>query len=296
MYKLFVGQVPKNYTESDLEQLFNKYGSIQEVALVKDRRTGTSRGCCFVRFTEKESAEQAISELHNKLQLPSSRHPLQIRFANGPDKDSSGNIIRPKYEPTPDTARTKLFVGMLGRNITELQLHMIFSQFGDLDEVVLLRDPTGRSRRCAFVRLFSKEAAVAAVAALNNRIQFEDAPAPCVCKFAAEDEESETIETKQVGHSTDEQEWEEGPPGANLLIYGLQAGVTEEQLKSLFSDYGTVVSIGIYHSWSSTGEIYYARVSFNTTEAASAAFEELNGKTIDGAPMTIMKKRVQLPK
>ncbi|KAL0208584.1 hypothetical protein P9112_011171 [Eukaryota sp. TZLM1-RC] len=293
-FKLFVGQVPRSFTEHELHQLFRKYGPLQEVALVRDRKTGASRGCAFVRFSERESADAAIADLHNRLVLHNARHPLQIRYANGPERDQVAISSRPRYEPTPETAKTKLFCGMLGRNITEIQLHMMFSQFGDIDEIVLLRDATGRSRRCAFVRLKSREAAEKAVASLHERVHFDDAPAPCVCKFAAEEEQGELIRTEFLEGEGDSS-YEEGPSGANLVIYGLGPKFSVSKLLGLFSEFGTVINSTLYKSKSSQGEIYYARLAFNTAEAAVEATEALNGQEIDGCLLTVIRKKIEVP-
>ena len=60
--RLYVGNLPYSVNESDLEQLFSSYGSIGEVALIKDRETGRSKGFAFVTFNDRESAEKALEQ------------------------------------------------------------------------------------------------------------------------------------------------------------------------------------------------------------------------------------------
>jgi cold-inducible RNA-binding protein len=65
---------------------------------------------------------------------------------------------------------TKLFVGNLSYNVTENDLQDLFSQYGTVTEVNLMLDRTsGRSRGFAFVTMDPKEAADAAVQALNGK-------------------------------------------------------------------------------------------------------------------------------
>ena len=42
--KLFVGQVPKNFEEKDLEPYLSSYGPIQELTILRDRISGTHKG------------------------------------------------------------------------------------------------------------------------------------------------------------------------------------------------------------------------------------------------------------
>lgn len=60
---LFVGNVPYDYDENDIKDVFGPIGSVASVALVK-RETGESKGFCFVSYEKKEDGEKAIEELN----------------------------------------------------------------------------------------------------------------------------------------------------------------------------------------------------------------------------------------
>ncbi len=65
---------------------------------------------------------------------------------------------------------TKLYVGNLSYNTTENQLQDLFSQHGPVTSVDLIMDKfSGRPRGFGFVTMESKEAAEAAVQALNGK-------------------------------------------------------------------------------------------------------------------------------
>ena len=65
---------------------------------------------------------------------------------------------------------TKLFVGNLSFNTTENQLQDLFATHGTVTEVDLIMDKfTGRPRGFAFVTMESKEAAEAAIQAVNGQ-------------------------------------------------------------------------------------------------------------------------------
>ena len=46
--KLYVGNLPFNTTENELQELFSQAGAVQEVMLMQDKFTGKSRGFAFV--------------------------------------------------------------------------------------------------------------------------------------------------------------------------------------------------------------------------------------------------------
>src|SRR6188474_136527 len=61
--KLYVGNLPYQTTESDLQTLFETAGTVSTINIVRDRATGQARGFAFVEMSDEESATRAISEL-----------------------------------------------------------------------------------------------------------------------------------------------------------------------------------------------------------------------------------------
>lgn len=61
--KLYVGNLPYETTESDLQDLFAATGQVSTVNIVRDRATGQARGFAFVEMSDAEGARRAISEL-----------------------------------------------------------------------------------------------------------------------------------------------------------------------------------------------------------------------------------------
>lgn len=61
--KLFVGGLSWNTTDEGLRQVFERFGSIEEVKVITDRETGRSRGFGFVTFSDGEAAMNSIAEL-----------------------------------------------------------------------------------------------------------------------------------------------------------------------------------------------------------------------------------------
>jgi len=61
--KLYVGNLPYQTTESDLQTLFETSGSVASINVVRDRATGQARGFAFVEMSDAEGAQRAIKEL-----------------------------------------------------------------------------------------------------------------------------------------------------------------------------------------------------------------------------------------
>jgi RNA recognition motif-containing protein len=61
--KLYVGNLPYETTESDLQTLFEATGQVSTINIVRDRATGQARGFAFVEMSDPVGAQRAIAEL-----------------------------------------------------------------------------------------------------------------------------------------------------------------------------------------------------------------------------------------
>jgi len=63
--KLYVGNLPFSATDTEINELFSKHGTVHSVALINDRDTGRPRGFGFVEMDD-EAATAAISALNGQ--------------------------------------------------------------------------------------------------------------------------------------------------------------------------------------------------------------------------------------
>ncbi|CAN8295775.1 unnamed protein product [Cochlearia groenlandica] len=166
--KLFVGQVPKHMTETQLLALFEEISIVDEVNIIKDKITRASRGCCFVICPSREEADKLVNICHNKKTLPGASSPLQVKYADG-------ELERLEH---------KLFVGMLPKNVTEAEVLSLFGKYGTIKDVQILRGSLQTSKGCVFLKYESKEQAVAAMEAFNGKHIMEGSSVPLVVKWA----------------------------------------------------------------------------------------------------------------
>jgi len=77
----------------------------------------------------------------------------------------------------------KLFIGMLPRNLSENDLYRMFSPFGNLAEIHIMRNSDGMSKGCAFIKYTSQESALRAIERYHDRVP-PGANRPMVAKYA----------------------------------------------------------------------------------------------------------------
>jgi len=64
--RLYVGNLSFDAAESDLFDLFNGVGSVQNVEIVVNRHNMRSKGFAFVQMQSVDEAKRAVTELHDK--------------------------------------------------------------------------------------------------------------------------------------------------------------------------------------------------------------------------------------
>src|SRR4029453_14061833 len=62
--KLYVGNLPYEVGETELQELFGRAGSVESVNVMRDQATGRRRGFAFVEMNTDEEAQHAITTLN----------------------------------------------------------------------------------------------------------------------------------------------------------------------------------------------------------------------------------------
>ncbi|XP_044045101.1 CUGBP Elav-like family member 1 isoform X2 [Siniperca chuatsi] len=179
--KMFVGQIPRTWSEEQLRELFEPYGPVYEINVLRDRSQNPpqSKGCCFITYYTRKSALEAQNALHNMKILPGMHHPIQMKPA-----DSEKNNEVPFFSSTLELEDRKLFIGMISKKCNENDIRLMFSPYGQIEECRILRGPDGLSRGCAFVTFTARQMAHSAIKSMHQSQTMEGCSSPIVVKFA----------------------------------------------------------------------------------------------------------------
>ncbi|XP_022232113.2 CUGBP Elav-like family member 1 isoform X2 [Drosophila obscura] len=179
--KMFVGQIPKTWDEPRLRQMFEQFGPVHTLNVLRDKVTSISRGCCFVTYYTRKAALRAQDALHNIKTLDGMHHPIQMKPADSENRNER-----------------KLFVGMLNKKYTEADVRQLFTGHGTIEECTVLRDQAGQSKGCAFVTFATKQNAIGAIKSLHQSQTMEGCSAPLVVKFADTQKEKDQKKMQQL--------------------------------------------------------------------------------------------------
>jgi RNA recognition motif-containing protein len=64
--KIYLGNLSYEVTEEDLRLELEQYGQVESVAIIKDKRSGQSKGFGFVEMASKAEGQSAIDALNGK--------------------------------------------------------------------------------------------------------------------------------------------------------------------------------------------------------------------------------------
>jgi RNA recognition motif-containing protein len=62
--KLYVGNLPYQTGEAELQELFSQAGSVESVRVMRDMATGRARGFAFVEMATDEEAQKAATQFN----------------------------------------------------------------------------------------------------------------------------------------------------------------------------------------------------------------------------------------
>lgn len=140
---LFVASLDEQTTESDLEQLFGKFGEILKIKLLKDH---VSRPYAFVQFASADDASDAIE--HTKGFTINDRR-LRVERAR---------------------VNRTLFIAKIPRHMQANQLKEIVEEYGDVESVTIIKNhQTNKSKGCGFVKFSFREDAAQALVELKEK-------------------------------------------------------------------------------------------------------------------------------
>ena len=118
---LYVANLPQSITARRLTSMFAEYGKINDVKLLLDIATGSSRGIGFIMYEDPESAKEAVNKMHRLL---IEGHLIQCRYAEKNTEKKYSKI----------TGKT-VYVRNIPKTSNKAAILSYFSRIGDVTEI-----------------------------------------------------------------------------------------------------------------------------------------------------------------
>ncbi|EOX98309.1 Poly(A) binding protein 8 [Theobroma cacao] len=265
---IFIKNLDKGIDHKALHDTFSAFGNILSCKVATDS-SGQSKGYGFVQFDNEESAQKAIEKLNGML-----LNDKQVYV---------GHFVR-KQERDTAISKTKfnnVYVKNLSESTSDEDLKNIFGEFGTITSAVVMRELDGKSKCFGFINFENADDAARAVESLNGK-KLDDKE---WFVGKAQKKSEREVELKLRFEQT-MKEAADKFQGANLYVKNLDDSISDENLKELFSQYGTITSCKVMRDPNgiSKGSGF---VAFSTPEEASRALVEMNGKMIVSKPLYV---------
>lgn len=139
-YSVFIGDLGLEVTEPVLFAKFNSEypGVVKLVKIMVDATSGASKGFGFVRFTDPDAQQRALTEMNGAVV---GLRPIRVGLANGPDGSTRKGPEslevqipqqQPSLGPSTDPNNTVLAIGGVTSDISRDDLLSHFLAFGDI--------------------------------------------------------------------------------------------------------------------------------------------------------------------
>lgn len=153
-YRIFVGGLSYEVDNNKLKDTFTSFGNLKKALVIRDQRTGQSKGYGFVAFSDLASFQSAMD--------------TDI-FINGRKADCHQVLTKGALKELEQRDfSNKIFVGGISQSTQNSDLQKYFSKFGAIKESRILYDgKSGKSRGFAFV-LFQNTGALNKVLEINE--------------------------------------------------------------------------------------------------------------------------------
>lgn len=255
---VFIKNLDPSITHKELYDTFSQFGSILSCKVAMNEN-GESKGYGFVHFESQKSAEHAA-------QLVNDNMLVNKKVFVGPF------IPKRVRSQQSETSWTNVYVKDIDPAVTDAEFEALFAAYGKVTSPVIARKE-GQATAYGFVNFENHEDAVRAVEGLHGT------------KLGTKTLFCCRAQKKQERRIKLRKEWEQLKlnkyQGINLYVKHLEDDIDEERLKKEFSAFGNILSCKIMTGESNNSK-GFGFICFSTTEEATRAISDMNGRTLPG--------------
>ncbi|ELR50961.1 Polyadenylate-binding protein 1-like protein, partial [Bos mutus] len=265
---IFIKNLEDSIDNKALYDTFSTFGNILSCKVVCDEHG--SRGFGFVHFETHEAAQNAISTMNGM--LLNDRKVFVGHFKSRREREVELGARAMEF--------TNIYVKNLHVDVDEQRLQDLFSQFGKMLSVKVMRDVSGHSRGFGFVNFEKHEEAQKAVVNMNGR----EVSGRLLYVGRAQKRVERQNELKRRFEQM-KQDRLTRYQGVNLYVKNLDDSIDDEKLRKEFSPYGVITSAKVMtEGGHSKG---FGFVCFSSPEEATKAVTEMNGRIVGTKPLYV---------
>merc|ERR1711935_154336 len=165
---VYIKNINEEYDEGQLTEMFEKYGKISSVKIMKSEE-GKSKGFGFVSFDTPEEAQDACDELNGKDLEGKTMYCGRAQKKAERQAELKKKFDALKQERMQRYQGVNLYVKNLDDTVDDDRLRKEFQPFGTITSAKVMNED-GRSKGFGFVCFSSPEEATKAVTEMNGRI------------------------------------------------------------------------------------------------------------------------------
>merc|ERR1712156_450859 len=250
MASLYVGDLAPDVTEAMLLEKFSSAGPVLSIRVCRDMISRMSLGYAYVNFQQPADAERALDTMNFDVLKGK---PIRIMWSQRDPslrRSGVGNV----------------FIKNLDKTIDNKAMYDTFSAFGNILSCKVAQDGEGNSKGYGFVHFETEEAAVNAIQKVNGMLLNDKKV--FVGRFVPRKERE-----KELG--------EKAKKFTNVFVKNFGDELGDDKLKDMFTKFGKITSYKVVKEKDGKNK-GFGFVSFEDSEAAEKAVEELNGLEIGG--------------